>query len=182
MPPTLMGGITPGKDAARATHHSGAHKNPRHARHLGFSNARNVDKRWGNLSTGHVTSCGGGAPCALSCCAYRPHCVTRSDSLTPKCLTANSAACAQTNYAPRQASSSSSSHPPGPKTPAKHLPSSQHQLLTQKVSPRAQMQMQQTQSLPRALGSPSQRHPLLPAQGFQGTRSKHQAAYPRLLA
>ena len=87
-------------------HHSGAHKNPRHARHLGFSNARNVDKRWGNLSTGHVTSCGGGAPCALSYCVYRPRCVTRSDSLTPKCSTKNSAACAQTSYVPRQASCS----------------------------------------------------------------------------
>ena len=176
MPPTSLGSITPGKDASRTAHHSGAHKNPRHGRHLGFSNARNVDKRWGNLSTGHVTSCGGGAPCALSYCVYRPRCVTRSDLPIPMRSTKNSAACVQTSYDPRQAKCSSASHPPGPKTPAKCLPSSQHQSLTQKMSPRAQMQMQP----PFALSLPSQRHPLLPVQGFQETRSRHQAAYLHL--
>ena len=50
-PHTSLGGSASGNILTWTAHHSRAHKNPRHARHLGFSNARNVDKRWGNLST-----------------------------------------------------------------------------------------------------------------------------------
>lgn len=39
------------KTSERELHTAAGRKNPRRAGHLGFSNARNVDKRWGNLTT-----------------------------------------------------------------------------------------------------------------------------------